>query len=116
MRDRELAVPQLELIAARFRVLGEPSRLRLLQVLRAGERSVTELCAATQLTQANVSKHLQLLFAAGYVARRREGLTTRYALADADVLQLCEVMCGRLERELLERQAALGTAPAPRRR
>ncbi len=87
-----------EQVAERFRVLGEPARLRILDTLRAGEASVGELVGRTGLNQANLSKHLQILHAMGFVVRRKEGLFVYYGLADEDVFLLCDVMCGRIER------------------
>lgn len=97
---RALSRKQLDVIAGRFRVLGEPARLEILNALRDRERNVTELVEATGLSQANVSKHLQLLLRAGYVERRKEGLSAYYRVVDRDVFRLCELMCGRMEREL----------------
>lgn len=85
-----------EPVAERFRALGEPARLRILNALRSGEASVGELVELTGLSQANLSKHLQLLHALGFVTRRKQGLFVYYALADADIFRLCDVMCGRL--------------------
>jgi DNA-binding transcriptional ArsR family regulator len=84
-------------VAGRFRALADPARLAILHALEDGERSVTDLVDATDLAQGNLSKHLQQLFAAGFVTRRREGLFVYYALADDDVLALCELMCSRVE-------------------
>jgi DNA-binding transcriptional ArsR family regulator len=98
----------LDLIAERFRVLAEPTRLRLLNILMEGDRSVTELVEETGLNQANVSKHLGLLRAANFVERRKEGLYAIYHLADSSVAVLCEVICGRLEAEAEEQSALLG--------
>lgn len=95
----------LETIAARFKVLGEPNRLRLLACLRSGELSVTALVSATRSTQSNVSRHLQTLADAGLVSRRKEGVTVYYAIADATVFELCEHVCGSV-RKRLQRQAA----------
>jgi DNA-binding transcriptional ArsR family regulator len=97
----------LACIAERFKVLAEPARLHILQVLRAGELTVSELVETTGLGQANVSKHLQLLHAQGFVARRKEGLFTRYRLADSDVFRLCDIVCGRLERDAAARRKLL---------
>lgn len=97
----------LELIARRFRVLAEPSRLLILNRLMAGERTVTELGEATGLNQANLSKHLQLLRSAGFVRRRREGLFAHYRIADPSVNALCEIMCSRLETQVEEQAAVL---------
>ena len=108
MSTRPLSPEQLDLVADRFRVLGEPARLRILNALRKDEKNVTELVAATGFSQANLSKHLQLLLRLGFVERRKEGVSSYYSLADSDVFRLCDIMCGRLERELRERKRALG--------
>ena len=90
----------LELIAQRFRALAEPARLHILQTLRAGELSVGDLVHETELSQANVSKHLQQLYSLGFVRRRKEGLYVYYAIADQSVFRLCDVMCGQLETRM----------------
>ncbi len=97
-------------LAERFKALGEPARLQLLAALREGEHSVSDLVAVTGLGQANVSKHLQQLHAAGFISRRKEGTFAYYALADENVFALCDVMCGRIEAEQRERRAALRLA------
>jgi ArsR family transcriptional regulator len=90
----------LTLVAERFKALSDPARLRLLNVMRPGEQSVGDLVEATELSQANVSKHLSQLHALGFVKRRKEGLYVYYALVDKDIFWLCDVMCGRIEAEL----------------
>lgn len=97
----------LELIGERFKALSEPARLRILNALRDGERTVSELMEVTELGQANTSKHLQLLYSLGFVDRRKEGLFVYYSLADTDVFQLCDIMCGRLVREAQMRSSLL---------
>jgi DNA-binding transcriptional ArsR family regulator len=104
-----LSPAQLARVAERFKALGEPARLRMLDVLRHGEMAVSELITATGLGQANVSKHLQLLHAAGLVARRKEGLFVYYSLADRDVLLLCDIMCDRIHRQGDADQRRFGT-------
>ncbi|HEX6306648.1 MAG TPA: metalloregulator ArsR/SmtB family transcription factor [Longimicrobiales bacterium] len=95
-----LLTPELlDLIADRFKVLGEPARLNILNSLRDGERTVSEIMEATGLGQANVSRHLQLLHGLGFLERRKDGLYVYYRLADNDVFTLCDLMCGRLARE-----------------
>jgi DNA-binding transcriptional ArsR family regulator len=93
----------LEIVARRFRALGDATRLTLLQTLFTGEYTVQELCALTNATQANVSKHLALLFEQGLVARQRHGLFTRYRIADSTLEPLCRLVCG----SLAERHAAV---------
>lgn len=83
-------------VAERFRALGEPARLRILDTLRRGELTVGELVEKTQLNQANLSKHLQLLHSLGFVGRSKRGLFVYYRLTDEDVFRLCDVMCGRI--------------------
>jgi DNA-binding transcriptional ArsR family regulator len=97
------------LIAERFKAFSEPNRLQILHVLRLSEHTVSELVEETGIGQANLSKHLQQLMSCGLVARRKEGLYTHYSLADRDVLNVCDLMCGRLERETKERKKAFTT-------
>jgi DNA-binding transcriptional ArsR family regulator len=89
----------LELVAERFKALAEPARLRILNTLRDGEKTVGELMEETGLGQANVSKHLQMLHTLGFVERRKEGLFVHYRLSGEEVFQLCDIMCGRLAAE-----------------
>lgn len=96
----ELSEANAEFIAERFKALGDPMRLRLLQALRTGERSVGDLAERTGGGQANVSKHLQVLFQQGYVERRKEGTTSWYRITDPEVFTMCELVCGGLEEEL----------------
>jgi DNA-binding transcriptional ArsR family regulator len=97
----------VELIAQRFRVLGEPMRIKLLDRLRDGEATVGELQEALGASQQNVSKHLGLLHQAGMVSRTKEGTSARYAIADETVFSLCEHVCGGLRRQLEEIDALL---------
>jgi len=97
----------LELVAERFKALAEPARLNILSALRGGEKTVSEVMDETELGQANVSKHLQLLYGLGFVDRRKEGLHAYYWLADESVFQLCDIMCGRLLQEARARSKLL---------
>ena len=106
----ELTPDVLALVAARFKALAEPARLSILDMLRDGERTVTELMDETGLRQANLSKHLQLLHAQGFVTRRKEGLYVFYSFADREVFALCDMMCGRLGAEASTRRRTLGGA------
>lgn len=81
------------LIARRFRMLGEPFRLRLLQVLESGEKTVGEIVVALDGNQPNVSKHLQMLYDSGIVSRRREGTSVYYGIADPVIFNLCDLVC-----------------------
>jgi DNA-binding transcriptional ArsR family regulator len=99
MGSKPLTSDTLNAIAHRFKILAEPARLAVLHALREKPLSVSDLVEATGLSQANLSKHLQLLHTGGFVTRRREGLFVIYAIADASVFALCDLMCGQLERE-----------------
>lgn len=102
-----LPEPLVELIAQRFRVLGEPMRIRLLDALHDGPLTVGALQEATGSSQQNVSKHLRVLLDAGLVSRTKAGTTARYEIADPEVFALCEQVCGGLRRQLDELGAAL---------
>ena len=97
----------MEIVAARFKALGEPVRLQILSALRGGELTVTDLVERTGLGQPNLSKHLRMLHNFGFVRRRKEGLFVYYALADADVFRLCDIMCTRLQAESVTRRRVL---------
>ena len=96
----ELNDDALELIARRFAVLAEPTRLKLIHALFGGEKNVTTLVEETGGTQANVSRHLQTLMHAHILARRKEGLQVFYSIADPTIFKLCELVCGSLEKQL----------------
>jgi DNA-binding transcriptional ArsR family regulator len=95
------------MVAERFKALAEPARLHILARLRTGEMTVGDLATAVELSQANVSKHLQVLHTQRFVNRRKDGLYVWYALADRTVFQLCDLMCGRLEAEAEARRKLL---------
>ena len=95
-----LPEPLAELIAQRFRVLGEPTRIRLLDRLRDGDAAVRELEDATGASQQTVSKHLGVLLRAGLVTRTRDGNHARYSIADDDVFALCDGVCGGIRRQV----------------
>lgn len=90
----------MEIIADLFKVLAEPFRLRILQALQEGEKSVGELRRATGGSQPNVSKHLKVLAQAHWVGRRREGNTVYYFIEDDLVFKLCNLVCEGMERRL----------------
>jgi len=90
----------LELVAYRFKLLGEPMRLKLLQVLREKERCVQDLVDLTGAGQANISKHLSLLTSNNLLGRRKEGLHVYYYISDPTVYELCDVVCDSLEKNV----------------
>jgi DNA-binding transcriptional ArsR family regulator len=101
-KPKPLSVEAVDLVAARFRTLGEPIRIRVLQSLQEGERNVTELVAAVGSTQPNVSKHLRILQDAGLVSRRQEGNNVYYAIADPSVFALCDAVCNSIGTRLTQ--------------
>ena len=97
-----LPEPLIELVAQRFRVLGEPMRIKLLDRLREGDATVGELQQALGASQQNVSKHLGILYDAGMVRRAKDGNHTRYTISDPAVFELCEQVCGGVRRQIQE--------------
>ncbi len=100
--------PLLDLIAVRFRLLGEPLRLKLVAALSGGERSVGVLVALTGANQPNVSKHLAALARGDLVCRRKVGTTIYYALADPGILMLCDAVCTGVQQHFTAQARALG--------
>jgi DNA-binding transcriptional ArsR family regulator len=94
--------PLVERVAERFRVLGEPMRIRLLEAMRDGEISVRDLQEATGASQQNVSQHLSVLLRAGIIGRRKEGNFSLYSITDPVVFTLCDEVCGGLRRQVEE--------------
>jgi len=107
MVPHPLPEPLVELIAQRFRVIGEPMRIRILDALRDGPLTVNELTLALGGTQQNVSKHVGVLAQAGVVSRERAGNHVRCSIADPSVFELCEIVCGGLRRQASELEALL---------
>ena len=103
MIEREL-VP---LVAARFKALGEPGRLEVLQLLFPGEKSVGELAEATGRSQPNISQHLASLTQAGLVEPRREGNRTYYSVTDPYLARICDAVCASLEASARKTQRQL---------
>lgn len=103
---QRLSGEALSLIAARFKVLSEPVRLRLLMALEEGERNVSELVEATGHTQTSVSRQLQILAEAGILSRRKAGVSVFYRIADPAIFDLCRHVCGGLQREFRRKAEA----------
>lgn len=102
MKKKPLSRAALEVIAARFRAMGDASRLQLLQLLFSTERSVQELCEFTGMSQANVSKHLSLLAEQGIVVKRRQGSFMYYSVADPTIYELCDLVCNAAGKRYLQ--------------
>ena len=107
MSSSKLNSELLRLIAERFKALAEPARLEILNALRDRTMTVSELVDATGLGQANVSKHLQLLYTHRFVRRRKDGLFVYYSLADRSVHRLCDIMCDHIGSDSAARRKAV---------
>ena len=102
---------QIELAAEWFRLLGDPTRLRILHFLESGRRTVGEITAALRTSQPNASKHLQALRQAGLVRRERSGNFIFYSIADPVVFRLCELACHSARTAARGRYGALLASP-----
>lgn len=108
MRESQLTPEAAELVARRFRALSDPTRLRILDLLRRqDEASVGEIAGLVGGSQQNVSKHLGALHAEGFVARRKRGTSSLYRIADPGVHQVCDGISAGIETQLAAMEAAL---------
>lgn len=107
---RPIPLDLAEMIAARLRVIGDPTRIRILDLLRDGELSVMQLAERLETSQQNTSKHLGVLLQAGILSRRKEGTSSLYKVADEGVYALCEQVCGGLQNQLAELSALVAGA------
>lgn len=94
----------LEIVASRFRAMGDATRLELIQLLMDGEKSVQELCDLTEMSQANISKHLSILADQGILSRRKQGLFVYYSVGDRSIYQLCDLVCNSLAERFAKAQ------------
>lgn len=113
----KLSPEALAQVADYFQALSEPSRLRILNLLRHESRSVGELALETGHSVANVSRHLALLAQRGLLARETHGTSVHYRIADPAIYELCDLVCGNLGRRFEKMQAQRAAfAPVARRR
>jgi DNA-binding transcriptional ArsR family regulator len=101
-----------ELDARFFRGLGDPTRLRILHLLLAGERSVGEIVAALGGLQGRISSHLMCLRWCGFVTTRREGRRVYYSISDPRVREILR-LAQSMRRDHAERLAACAVIEAP---
>lgn len=117
-KQNPLPVAMLEKISGTFRAMADVSRLEILQTLMAGPCTVSEVVGKTGKGQANVSKHLSILLAAGLVSRKKQGTQAIYQIADPIVYSLCDVVCGslrtRIQEEVRTQQRVLQESAVPR--
>jgi len=95
--QKPLTAEELGCLADRFKLLGEPMRLKILQSVCHDPLTVNEIVKATGSTQANVSKHLALLAAGGILARKKDGQCVFYGMKDKWVMQLCEMVRAQMK-------------------
>jgi DNA-binding transcriptional ArsR family regulator len=100
-----------EMIAARLRVIGDPTRIRILDLLRDDELTVTQITEQLDTSQQNASKHLGMLLQAGILARRKDRNSSIYSIADRGVYELCEQVCGGLQLQLADLTALVQGTP-----
>ena len=109
-KKEPLSREALEIVASRFRAMGDATRLELLQALMEGEKSVQELSAITEMSQANISKHLSVLLDQGILSKRKSGLYSLYRVTDQSVFDLCNVVCKSIaNRHLKVHEEFLGS-------
>ncbi|MBD3880718.1 winged helix-turn-helix transcriptional regulator [Phormidium tenue FACHB-886] len=92
----------VQYVAEYFSVLSEPMRLRILNLLKDGEKCVQDLVEATATSQANVSKHLKVMLQAGILTRRSEGTSAYYSIEDNLSFELCTLVCDRIATRIEE--------------
>lgn len=113
---KEVPPEIVQQVADYFSVLSEPMRLRILNLLRDGEKCVQDLVESTSTSQANVSKHLKVMLQAGILARRTQGTLAYYSVSDDLGFQLCNLVCDRLasrieQQALYFREFSVSTTP-----
>ena len=88
-----------ELAAEIFRVMSAPMRLKIISALCNGEKNVSELLESIETTQPNMSQHLNTLYNAGVLGKRREGVQIYYRIVNDRVVTLCRAICTQIAIE-----------------
>lgn len=96
----DLPKEALEQVATYFQTLSEPTRLQILNLLRHGECNVGDMATQFGYTSANISRHLAILGKQGLVKREARGTSVYYSIADPSVYELCDLVCGSIERQV----------------
>ena len=89
-----------EEVAGYFSLLSEPTRLKILHAVCEGERTVGEIVAHVESTQANVSRQINMLYRAKILSRRKEGTQVFYRIADQKTIELCQSVCGEFNKTI----------------
>ena len=95
---KDLPEQALEEIAAYFQVFAEPTRLKILNLLREKEHNVGSLAELSGYSVANISRHLALLAQNGIVVRESRGVSAFYRIADRSIYAMCELVCDNIAR------------------
>jgi DNA-binding transcriptional ArsR family regulator len=98
-KPKKLSPEALGKVADVFKAFSEPTRLPLIQELKAGPQSVLELVDALETSQANVSKQLRLLYEAQILKKSKEGTMVFYCIDDDIVFPLCKLACEKLNQQ-----------------
>jgi len=106
MTQKKMTDETFDQIARRFRAMSDPMRLRILFYIGSEELSVGEIVERTGGSQSNISKHLSTLLAHGLVQRRREGTSAFYSVTDTAIFDMCDQVCGGIDRDLATRRKA----------
>jgi len=85
-----------EIVSGYFGLLSEPTRLKILNTICDGERTVSDIVERVGSSQTNVSRHLNLMYGRGVLKRRREGATVYYSISDPNVVTLCRTACNHI--------------------
>jgi DNA-binding transcriptional ArsR family regulator len=93
----EVAAVAFERAAELFGVLATPVRLRIIGALCGGEKNVSQLLEDIEVSQPNMSRHLNVLYRTGVVAKRRSGVQVFYRIADESVVRVCKAVCSQIE-------------------
>ncbi len=100
MSQFKLDEEALELVAHRFKLLSDPMRLRILNILQNGEKSVSEIVSLSGTSQPNVSIHLSSLRTAGLDKRRQVANQAYFSIAAPFIFELCDIVCSSISDEL----------------
>lgn len=95
----QLPEQAIDRVANYFQALAEPTRLRILNLLREAEHNVGELAEACGYTAANMSRHLAVLMQQGFVKREGRGTSVYYQIADPTIYTLCDLVCDRISQQ-----------------
>lgn len=111
----QLPEQAIEKVAHYFQALAEPTRLRILNLLRQEEHNVGELAEACGYTAANMSRHLALLMQQGFVKREGRGNSVYYQIADPTIYALCDLVCDRISAHHQEQAWSVKSTPSKKK-